>query len=241
MQLNITVDFEITFAPEIEAFTPPQPINDTQVPMTPSLISPITPRGHQHTFSSASANGTAEVTTMQPVSLRQSRGARLSFLGGRKKEHQPPPSAHMNGGQHPISEADENPPPKTQDSRRTSFFRSHSFDNNPPSNKAGYNVSVVSASNGTTGSNGPLSRSNTDASDWVTTESGGGTTTAGSRGSHDTRMMSGTPVDSIDRDRESAGGAATPKLGGVKKRLSLLKLGTRKTKNNGMMGALNEE
>lgn len=232
----MTADFEITFAPEIEAFTPPQPINDTQVPMTPSLISPITPRGHQHTFSNASANGTAEVTTMQPVSLRQSRGARLSFLGGRKKEHQPPPSAHMNGGQHPISEVDENPS-KTQDSRRTSFFRSHSFDN-PPSNKAGYNVSVVSASNGTTGSNGPLSRSNTDASDWVT-ESGGGT---GSRGSHDTRMMSGTPVESIDRDRESAGGgAATPKLGGVKKRLSLLKLGTRKTKNNGMMGALNEE
>lgn len=232
---DINVDFEVTFAPEIEAFTPPQPINDHQVPMTPSIISPITPRGHQHTFSNASANGTAEVTTMQPVSLRQSRGARLSFLGGRKKEHQPPPSAHMNGGQHPISEVDENSS-KSQDSRRTSFFRSHSFDN--PASKAGYNVSVVSASNGgTPGSNGPLSRSNTDASDWVT-DSGAGT---GSRGSHDNRMMSGTPVDSIDKERESTGGAGTPKLGGVKKRLSLLKLGTRKTKNNGMMGALNEE
>lgn len=225
----------MTFAPEIEAFTPPQPINDHQVPMTPSIISPITPRGHQHTFSNASANGTAEVTTMQPVSLRQSRGARLSFLGGRKKEHQPPPSAHMNGGQYSITEVDETSS-KGQDSRRTSFFRSHSFDN-PPS-KAGYNISVVSASNGgTPGSNGPLSRSNTDASDWVT-DSGGGT---GSRGSHDNRMMSGIPVDSINKERESAGGAATPKLGGVKKRLSLLKLGTRKTKNNGMMSALNEE
>lgn len=233
MLANNASDFETTFAPEIEAFTPPQPITENQVPMTPSIISPITPRGHQHTFSNASANGTAEVTTMQPVSLRQSRGARLSFLGGRKKDHQPPPSAHTNGGQHSISEVDENPPKATQDSRRTSFFRSHSFDN-PPTSKAGYNVTVT-ATNGTTVSNGPLTRSNTDASDWVT-DSG-----VGSRGSYDTRMMSSTPVDSIDKERDGISAAATPKLGGVKKRLSLLKLGTRKAKNNGMMGALNEE
>lgn len=199
--------------------------------MSPIVMSPITPRGHQHTFSNTSANGTAEVTTFQPVSLRQSRGARLSFLGGRKKEHQLPPSAHMNGGHHPISEADENPV-KSQESRRTSFFRSHSFEN--MQSKGGYSISV-SASNGTHVSNGPLSMSNTDASDWVTDSRGG------SRDSFDARMMSGTPVDSIDKEREGAGSAGTPKLGGVKKRLSLLKLGTRKTKTNGMMGALNEE
>lgn len=163
--------------------------------------------------------------------MRQSRGARLSFLGGRKKEHHSPPSTQINGGQQPISEVDESPA-KTQESRRTSFFRSHSYENAP--SKAGSNASV-SASNGTHASNGPLSRSNTYASDWVT-DSGGG-----SRGSYDTRMLSGTPVDSIDKEREGSGGAATPKLGGVKKRLSLLKLGTRKGKNNGIMGALNEE
>lgn len=221
----------MSFAPEIEAFTPPRPISDTQSPTSPIVVSPITPRGHSHTFSNVSANGTAEVTTIQPVSMRQSRGARLSFLGGRKREHQSPPAAHMNGGQHPVNEMDENPS-KAQDSRRTSFFRSHSLEN--AQSKAGYNVSV-SASNGTVVSNGPLSRSNTDASDWVT-DSGGG-----SRGSYDTRMLSGTPVDSIDKERDGSGDVATPKLGSVKKRLSLLKLGTRKAKNNGMMGALSEE
>ncbi|CAN8103871.1 unnamed protein product [Discula destructiva] len=218
-------NFEMAFAPEIEAFTPPQSARDHLPPKSPS---PLTPRGHQHTFSGASANGTAEVTTIQPVSMRQSRGARLSFLGGRKKENRLPPSAHLNGSAHLSPGEREEDLHKAQGSRRTSFFRAHSFENSQ--SKAGYSVSVV-ASNGT-----HMSRSNTDASDWVT-DSGGG----GSRGSYDTRMLAGTPVDSIDRERESSGGAATPKLGGVKKRLSMLKLGTRKGRNNGTMGALNEE
>lgn len=183
--------------------------------MSPIIMSPLTPRGHQHTVSSASANGTAEVTTIQPVSLRQSRGARLSFLGGRKKEHQPAPSAHVNGGrQHSIDEVGEEAVDHTNlEPRRTSFFHSHSFDNSQP--KTGYNVSVK-ASNDTHVSNTPVTRSNTDATDWIT-DSGGG-----SRGSYETRMLSGTPVDSIDKERQSTGGAGTPKLGGVKKRLSLL-------------------
>lgn len=121
---------------------------------------------------------------------------------------------------------------KTPDSRRTSFFRSPSYETSQPT--LGYNVSVM-ASTGAHASNGPLSKSNTDASDWVT-DSGGG-----SRGSYDTRILSGTPVDSVDKERESTVGPGTPKLGGVKKRLSLLKLGTRKGRNHGTMGALNEE
>lgn len=230
---NTALDFEMAFAPEIETFTPPpaQVARDTQLPMTPIVMSPLTPRGHQHTFSSASANGTAELTTMQPVSIRQSRGARLSFLGGRKKDHPPPPSAHMNGGgrQHSIDEVDEEATDSANlEPRRMSFFRSHSAENTQL--KTGYNVSVKASNE----SNTPLTRSNTDATDWIT-DSGGG-----SRGSYETRMLSGTPVDSIDKERQSTGGVGTPKLGGVKKRLSMLKLGTRKGRNNGM-GALNEE
>lgn len=139
------------------------------------------------------------------------------------------PSAYVNGsGKLSVGEVDEDSG-KSQDSRRTSFFRSRSFDNSQ--SKTGYNVSIQ-ASNG----NGiGLTRSNTEASDWVT-DSGGG-----SHGSYDKRMLSGTPVDSIDKERESSVGAATPRLGGVKKRLSMLKLGTRKGRNNGAMGALNEE
>lgn len=229
----------MAFASEIEAFTPPQFARENQSPMSPIVMSPLTPRGHQHTFSSASANGTAEVTTLQPVTIRQSRGPRLSFLGGRKKEQQSlSPSAHMNGAgrQNSISEVSEEPSPKAQDSRRTSFFRSISLENQSlsPQPKVSHNVSVR-ASNGTHVPNGLLSASNTDASDWVT-DSGGG-----SRGSYDKHMIAGIPADSMDKERESSGGVGTPKMGGVKKRLSMLKLGARKTRTNGTMGALNEE
>lgn len=166
---------------------------------------------------------------MQPVSLRQSRGARLSFLGGRKKEQ--PPSAHMNGGQTISEEGSGESPTRAHDSRRLSFFRAPSHENQRPT---GGSISM-SGSNGAV-ANGPLPKSGTEGSDWVT-DSGGG-----SRVSYDTNARSGnTPVDSFEKERESSGGAGTPRLGGVKKRLSLLKLGKRTGRSNGMMGALNEE
>ncbi|KAK4121833.1 hypothetical protein N657DRAFT_98874 [Parathielavia appendiculata] len=98
--------FEITYAPEIAIFTPAQPIRDTITP------SPTWPRS----ASSAVGNGmpnqaraktpsnagaalpnsvtTEQATIVQPVSLRQSRGPRLSFLGGRKKD--PPKQDHQH-------------------------------------------------------------------------------------------------------------------------------------------------
>ncbi|KAF3765979.1 hypothetical protein M406DRAFT_88784 [Cryphonectria parasitica EP155] len=228
--------FEAAFAPEIEVFTPPQvlPINP---PLSPTVVSPTTPRHHQHHSSVMSAsNGAVEVNTVQPVSLRQSRGARLSFLGGRKKDPSTS-AAHMstNGVQHPIPETtkDDSAPVATEESWRKSVFpSSQSYENQRPS-PGGYGVST-SASNGTL-PHGPLSRSGTDTSDWVT-DSGGS-----SHASYDTNALSGTLVNSIDRERESVGGTGTPKLGSVKRRLSLLKLGGKKTKSLAMMGALNEE
>jgi hypothetical protein len=48
-------------------------------------------------------------------------------------------------------------------------------------------------------------------------------------------------VDSLDKERERLDGAGTPKLGGMKKRLSLLRLGKKSGRSNGAMGALDEE
>lgn len=202
-------------------------------PSSPVLVSPTTPKQNPHFSIISATNGTAEVNTVQPVSLRQSRGARLSFLGGRKKEH--PPSAHMNlnGGQNTIPEVADIEVPAMQEPPRKNIFRSHSHEIQQSMPRLGHGVSI-SASNGTH-SNGSLTRSATDTSDWVT-DSG-----RGSRGSHDTHVLSGTLVSSIDKERDSSGGAGMPKMSGMKKRLSMLKLGGRKGKTNTMMGALSEE
>lgn len=221
---NGSPEFEITFAPEIEAFTPPQPSRETVQAVSPSVTSPTTPR-HQHQFSTSSANGVVEVSTVQPVSLRQSRGARLSFFGGRKKE---PPSGPANGGQTINEEIGLQSPAISQDQHRGSFSNMQSNETQPLS------------SHGTNGgvSNGTIPKSGTDGSgDWVT-DSGGG-----SRGSYDTHILSTSFSDSLDKERKDSlsGGGAPPKLGGVKKRLSLLKLGKKPAKSNGMMGAVSEE
>lgn len=195
---------------------------------------------HQHQYSSTSVNGNAEVSTVQPVSLRQGRGARLSFLGGRKKDSVqspplPPPSSNGEPMMSPSTASGEFG--KGHESagghgHRLSFFRAPpSFENQQPA----YAV-PSSVSNGTQQSNGPLTKSGTEGSDWVT-DSGGG-----SRASHDTHAVSNAPSsDLIAKEREASGGAGTPKLGGMmKKRLSLLKLGKRTGRSN-TMGAVSEE
>ncbi|KAK3939252.1 hypothetical protein QBC46DRAFT_438181 [Diplogelasinospora grovesii] len=113
--------FESTFAPEIAVFTPPQPPPARDATSTPSPTSwPRSPlmstapsqskSNHKPTLSLA--NEIQEVSTVQPVSLRQGRGARLSFLGGRKKNADgspktdsplspvPPPLPQINGVNH---------------------------------------------------------------------------------------------------------------------------------------------
>jgi dedicator of cytokinesis protein 3 len=219
--------FEATFAPEIEAFTPPQPARDNQL-SSPTMATPTTPK-HQHQFSTASANGATEVSTVQPVSLRQGRGARLSFLGGRKRETPQQPRTPAKSEQPDTSEAGSNRSEgKGADSHRRSFFRTTSHENQRPS------VAIPgSATNGSQQSNGQVSQSGTEASDWATD--------SGSHGSYDTRILASTPVDSLDKGRERLDGAGTPKLGGMKKRLSLLRLGKKTGRSNGAMGALDEE
>lgn len=160
---------------------------------------------------------------MQPVPLRPGRGARLSFLGGRKKEAA---QQQHNGELGNINETGSNENVnKGADNHRRSVFRSQSYENQRP----GLGT-TGSASNGTQ-SNVPRSRSGTEASEWVTD--------SGSHASHDTRILAGTSVDSLDtKDRESVG---VPRLGNVKKRLSMLMLNKKPGKGNGEMDALDEE
>ena len=98
--------YERTFEHEITIFTPaPQPAREAAVTLSPSWPrSPFVPTNHnagnapgitgvlpthqQKKSIAPSVNGVEEVSIVQPVSLRQGRGARLSFLGGRKKDHQ---------------------------------------------------------------------------------------------------------------------------------------------------------
>lgn len=202
---------------------------------SPTVATPVSPSfgKHQHQYSTNSVNGNAEVSTVQPVSLRQGRGARLSFLGGRKKDsvHSAAPSS-SNGEpmMSPSTASGESSNNKGHESgHRLSFFRSPpSFENH----QLAYGV-PSSVSNGTQ-SNGPLTKSGTEGSDWVT-DSGGG-----SRASHDTHVASNPPSEMLAKEREALGGAGTPKLGGMKKRLSLLKLGKRTGRSN-TMGAVSEE
>ncbi|KAL2132204.1 hypothetical protein VTI74DRAFT_4091 [Chaetomium olivicolor] len=99
--------FETTYAPEITIFTPAQPLRDHSV-----ISSPTWPRSSSTALGNNSQpnansppNGAApdDATTgvVQPVSLRQGRGARLSFLGARKNKDQKEHQAHaLNGDQH---------------------------------------------------------------------------------------------------------------------------------------------
>lgn len=251
-ELTHSTGFEAAFAPEIEAFTPPQTNRDTMLP-SPTVATPVSPNfgKHAHQYSTNSTNGNnAEVSTVQPVSLRQGRGARLSFLGGRKKNESfsaAPPSSNGEPLMSPSTVSGDFSNPKSHESasgghgHRLSFFRSPSSlgENHNPNNHANaYGVSS-SMSNGTLQqSNGPLTKSGTEGSDWVT-ESGT------SRTSHDTQYMSnsnshGATSELIAKERDASGGAATPKLGGMKKRLSLLKLGKRAGRSH-TMGAVSEE
>ncbi|EAQ84099.1 hypothetical protein CHGG_10503 [Chaetomium globosum CBS 148.51] len=106
--------FESTYAPEISIFTPVQPIRETTTPSPTWPRSPATALGntphHAATKSTSTVpNGavTEEATLVQPVPLQKGRGPRLSFLGGRKKDQQPPRDVNSDQHQAAIQEEPE--------------------------------------------------------------------------------------------------------------------------------------
>lgn len=208
--------FEVTFAPEIAAFAPPQPVRENMPtpspswPRSPPSLAPTTPQHHKSNSSNAN-NMSAEVSTVQPVSLRQGRGARLSFLGGRKKDAQPgqtqtngDQSQQLNGDAETASSGSRSL--SKDNPNRRSFFRAHSSDDQRLPR---------SGTNGT----------DTSAPEW-TTES-----------------MPRESMDTAITEKHQSGGdlSGVKSIGSVRKRLSMLKLGKKASKGSGLMGSLDEE
>ncbi|KAH7347229.1 hypothetical protein B0T11DRAFT_140488 [Plectosphaerella cucumerina] len=200
--------FEGTFAPEIAIFAPPQPSKDLYAPPSPtwrgSSRSESSPR--PQSIAAILTNGVAveEAPAVQPVSILQGRGARLSFLGGRKKE--------LTNGDHAHAEPD------------TASDRSKSIDKERNNNRR----SMIR--NGTTeGLN--LQLVNTENSEWLTD--------SGDQRSADAR----TTGSDRELDEKSLGsnGVGAARLGSVRKRLSMLKLGRKTSRERGVMKSVDEE
>ncbi|KAK4442243.1 putative dedicator of cytokinesis protein 1 [Podospora aff. communis PSN243] len=235
--------FESTFAPEIAIFMPSQPLlvlNPSPTPSWPHR-SPQPTAGFapqpQKTGGPLLANGatTEEVKILQPVSLRQGRGARLSFLGGRKKDakENTPPVPQLNGDHHHHedegSNLSRNRSIGKENGNRRSFFRGHSSSesNTAGARSAGY-------TNGAEMSPATVRSGRIDHSmDWVTDLGA---------------ARESTDATAVDKERTlvaSEHGSSTvggmQSLGSVRKRLSILRLGKKSSKGNGLMVSLDEE
>ncbi len=219
---------------------------------------------------STMSNGGAaveEASTGQPIALRQGRGTRLSFLGGggnsRKRD-----SVHLaNGDGSAHSESCKNSMGGEADSasehsrrsrskenaNRRSFFRANN-ENVPPLPHFSGPETTITANGGGGGNGSDMHRpsksgggSNSSNNYNYTISSGGKTRSNGTsgemsrgqerKGSVDNSMMSGANGSGLG---EVEGGGVA-KMGSVRKRLSLLKLGRKSSKANGLMLAVDEE
>ncbi|KAK3304666.1 uncharacterized protein B0T15DRAFT_250356 [Chaetomium strumarium] len=256
--------FETTYAPEIAVFTPAQPIRDTTAPSPTWQRSPTStiggvPRQREAITRSNSVNVPEEVTIVQPqpVSLRQGRGARLSFLGGRKKDQAQ--KQEVNGDHTPATIPEEEPakvngtPSTAKDggtgiaNHRRSFFRTL-----PPINTATADAGTASSRaggigplhqakrNGTAGSQTSGNSSNPNR-EWVTDVSAGNSSVVISeKEGHQPRVYE-TQVLSPGQGSHSIVGHG---VGSVRKRLSLLRLGkksSRERSGTGGLAGLDEE
>ncbi|KAK1754419.1 putative dedicator of cytokinesis protein 1 [Echria macrotheca] len=223
--------FESTFAPEIAVFMPPQPIRETETSPTPTWPrSPPSNNGallvSQKQSTPLLANGatTEEVKIVQPVSLRQGRGARLSFLGGRRKDskHEATPPVPQINGDHGSTNDDSgigrSRSLSKENANRRSFFRAHGpSDNNQQSTTLnGTEMSPAIAG-------GP--RPDISGMDWVSDSAPSGDSHA------------------LEKEKSHSDHSGTNMLhvGSVRKRLSILRLGKKSSKGNGLMGSLDEE
>ncbi|KAK3315502.1 hypothetical protein B0H66DRAFT_346112 [Apodospora peruviana] len=245
--------FERTFAPEIAVFTPPQPVRETTNAASPSPTWPRSPpstigalphQQHQqkHSMTAPSLANGEEVSIVQPVSLRQGRGARLSFLGGssssRKKDGglsklssetaaaTSAATTRVNGDggghHHQHQQEDESNSGRSfggkENPNRRSFFRTHSSGNTTVHVNGGTDMSG--------GAGGMM--------DWVT-DSGA----SPPKGSSDNQSQT---VGSGSGEKQLSGASDhSSSIGSVRKRLSILRLGKKTSKGNGLMGSLDEE
>ncbi len=252
--------FETTYAPEIAVFTPAQLARESNG-ATPSPTWPRSPpstlgglpphRDARAPGSTLPKGATEEATLVRPVSLRQGRGARLSFLGGRKKDQK-----EVNSDHQPIHEEEPATPtskpnpshPKDSGSfgNRRSFFRTvpSTPETGTASPRAGHNgyppLHPLQTNGIAPSANG----------EWPTDASGGS-------GSETYASMSPAVVASGGSEKDGyqprvyethvlAGqGQAPPPgqsiaghVGSVRKRLSILRLGKKSSKERAAAGGL---
>ncbi|KAI1330758.1 SH3 domain-containing protein [Xylariaceae sp. FL0255] len=196
--------FTSTFAPELSFFSPAQIPKDNFVIWQRS--SGTTENGHARGYIKTSlTNGTAfvEEAAAQPISMRQ-RGARLSLLGGKRKDSQASngdSSPHTqiksetSDGNSQLSRSKENLDPR---------LRGQSIDTNISSSYT--NREITNGSGDISSTASPLDRSQK-------LEGGMG--------------------------RSSDGGVL--RIGSVRKRLSMLKLGKRPSRTNGIAGGVHDD
>jgi hypothetical protein len=192
----------------------------------------------------------------QPVSLRQGRGARLSFLGGRKKDQAQ--KQEVNGDHAPATIPEEEDPktnsnpPTTKDGAGTTNNRRSFFRTLPPLNTGTADAGTASSRAGGTG---PLHQAKTNGTadsqtsgnssnsnrEWVTDVSAGNSSVVVSeKEGHQPRVYE-TQVLSPGQGGHSIMGHG---VGSVRKRLSLLRLGkksSRERSGTGGLAGLDEE
>ncbi|KAK1996784.1 SH3 domain-containing protein [Colletotrichum falcatum] len=209
--------FESTFAPEIALFAPQQPTRDFTNVQPWRRSSPTTEQTSPLPQITAEATDNVvvaeQVSTVQPIAIRQGRGTRLSFLGGRRKS--PPMQQHTNSSS-----------PVSGDAEDTSSQHSRSF------SRAQETSSRLSFFRAPSTDGGRINGSIDAASEWVTDSGGRQSSDAGFHLTEKEREY---------RDERLSDDAIVVKRSSVRKRLSLLKLTKKSQKSGGTMGSVHEE
>lgn len=245
LTIFVAADFETTYATEIALFTPAAPpVREASTTPSPTWprSPPSTVGGIPHlskpSISGMSAiTGVEEAAVIRPVSIRQGRGARLSFLGGRKKELSKdgsPPLPTINGDVQEDSPKDS--AASTKENRRSfiSGFRTQTSASNDarPSltvqtngmDGAGFSISP----GGITGGSHLTTATTTTNNDWVT-DSAGGSFMGGLSG---TATAVESPHGNGEKTPRESTNSSSTMGGSVRKRLSLLRLGKKSSKDN---------
>ncbi|KAK4464629.1 hypothetical protein QBC42DRAFT_336794 [Cladorrhinum samala] len=274
--------FESTYAPEIAIFTPVQPLRESGA-NTPSPTWPRSPPSTNGGMPNISKHGAhpsisgigvvpvEEATVAQPVR----RGARLSFLGGRKKDapkDSPPPLPTINGGNEPDSKENRRSFVSGLRSQNTTSIEASRPSLTVQTNGMGINH-AISPGGVTANSHATTTTATSHNNDWVTDSGGAGS--VGVRGSEDVshhRSMSaavtavnggggggaqghnsanGTPTKGHSTNaaasrQHSHSPSASGMSNSVRKRLSLLRLGKKSSKEGkggqlGLGGLYEEE
>ncbi|PKS11782.1 hypothetical protein jhhlp_001075 [Lomentospora prolificans] len=222
--------FESTFAPEIELFMMPQPPQDMGSPASVWRVSPLTETAPVSSITATMSQEVgAEVASAQAA--KASRAPRLSFLGGKKKDqgkpngdHQQPHHHHQNSRSQTQTSAQRGHT-QTGSNGDIALTRSRSASRGSGNNNVTQNnrrsffgshpIKVPSVTQITNG-NG-----NDNGGDWVT------------------ESVGRSSLDIGDKDGDK--GVGIHKMGSVRRRLSLLKLGKKGSSRPVAMGSLDEE